>query len=146
MGDAKVEVDDGDVLVTLRLRRWEAMRLCTILMAAADRQSTSEREGSKWRGIAGKLKTLATSEDARFTYSGRHRRPPSTYENEIDMDLVLNGHAPYPVLSVRDMNTVWLQLEKRNMSARDVADRLHVHPRTVVRWRRERLGQMKERK
>jgi len=144
MADDEVEVqEDGDIIVTLRLRRWEALRLCTILMAVQDRSSTSALEGAKWRGIASKLKTVATKSDARFMYRGKHRRPPSAYPNEIDMEMVLNGQMPYPVLSVKDMMTVWPRLEAKNLSAREIGDRLMVHPRTVVRWRREKKELLK---
>ena len=55
--------------------------------------------------------------------------------SDADMNHVLHGHAPYPLLSVRDMRTVYLLLEARGMGARHIAERLHVHHRSVVRWR-----------
>ncbi len=142
MGDGDQVYADGDiVVVTLRLQRAEAVRLATILLAVGGRASTSRKEARRWRGIARKLRSTCEklADDRLFRY-----RPSSRYENPIDMEHVVTGTAPYPVLSVRDNKTAWLQLEERGMSARNIAERLRVHSRTVVRWRKtKREGEMR---
>jgi transposase-like protein len=66
------------------------------------------------------------------------KRPPDNYESVIDRESVINGSWPYPVLSQPDCMMVWLELEERGLSARQIADRLHVSSRTVVRWRKRK--------
>lgn len=140
----QVHEKDGYQYVTLKLsNRWEVWRLCVILRSAADWNSCTRKEGGRWRRASRDLKKyIEAVRDDTSTYAGRAVRPPGAYPNEMDMDRVLNGPSPYPLLSNRDMRTVFLELDARGMSARRIAERLRIHHRTVVRWR----GQAKKEK
>lgn len=135
----EVKEEDKHFYVTFRLsNRWEVWRLSVIMTAAADWQSCTRKEGARWRRAGKELKAWAQREGNTVEgVTGLPRRPPSEYTSEVDMDHVLYGHAPYPLLSVKDMHMVYPLLEARRMSARHIAERLRVHHRSVVRWRSE---------
>ncbi len=63
------------------------------------------------------------------------KRPNNGYSSYPDKDHVLYGEAPYPVLSWPDLREVYPVLEARGMSARNIAQRLHLSNRTIVRYR-----------
>ncbi len=141
-----VREDNGHLNVTFRLSsRWEAWRMAVIMTAAADWQSATRKEGSRWRRAGSEIKKYL--QDTEPVYPRKNKqgisaylrpaRPPSAYSSDSDMSHVLYGRAPFPLLSVRDMRTVYPLLEARKMSARHIAERLYVHHRTVVRWRGE---------
>jgi hypothetical protein len=66
------------------------------------------------------------------------RPPDCDHPDEFDIDQVVNGSPPYPVLSESDLHTAWLLLEEKGKSARQIAERLHVAVRTVTRWRKRK--------
>ena len=131
-----VVAGDGDaIVVTIRLRRWEAGHLASIVAEAAAKPGVTPYQGHRWRALA---KALNQACKPQPKYNRRYRviRPSGTYPNHLDMDHVVNGSPPYPVLSVPDLQTVWPQLEAKGLSALHIAKRLHVAQRTVNRWRR----------
>lgn len=140
---AQVSEEDGNLYITFRLPgRQEVSRLAFLMTAAADWHSFSQREGALWRRIGADLKAYADAaqkppskvKPKKIRWEGRGRRPSEG--SEIDVNHVLYGHEPYPMLSDGDMRTVYPVLESRRMSARQIAERLHVHRRTVSRWRK----------
>lgn len=130
---------DGDMVI-ITVARWEAMVIARILRAVSGPYFKSRLERHRTRGIAARIiHKTRPKRDLRMEpwYLSNYKvaRPPSSTTSEFDRDHVLNGYAPYPVLSVPDMEEVYPLLEARGMSAEAIADRLHVVSRTVVRWR-----------
>lgn len=141
-----VEMDD-DEEVTVRMPRWEALALAQIVIAAVGEHSTHKLERQRLNGLA-QMIARTTRPKAPPPPPRIHRtiRPSSVYRSEFDIDHVLNGSPPFPVLSMKDMDEVYPLLEKRGLSANEIAARLYVSPRTVVRWRGAELERRKEEK
>lgn len=143
---AQVEAVDGVHYVTLRIpNRYGVWRLSCILAAAATRQGYTVKEAATWRRAGAELKKYVEvyRDYPGASVRGRVRRPPPGPPNEFDMEQVLRGEMPFPVLSVKDVHTVYPLLEAKGLGARDIAERLWISYRTVVRWRaatRKRSG------
>lgn len=135
----EVDMDDDD-MVTIRMNRWVAVAMAETLRSVLPRHVSDNETGRRMRGVARAIVGATRpkrerSYDRYYYYRFRVPRPPSSTSSEVDMDHVLYGGAPYPVLSVPDMKEVYPLLEERRLSAARIAERLHVAPRTVVRWR-----------
>jgi hypothetical protein len=128
----RVEVKDGEVL--LSLSPWEAQALARILAEASPAHGKSALEKRRMRAISALIVRSLRPKRVTKRYQ-RVKRPPSDYQNVIDMEDVVRGTPPFQVLSVRDMREVYPQLEAKGMSAAQIAGRLYVSPRSVVRWR-----------
>lgn len=71
------------------------------------------------------------------------RRPKD--DDEVAVDLVVNGYPPYPVLSRADARRALIRLKKKDLSVPQMAERLHASPRTINYWLRDlREGKWKE--
>lgn len=136
---------DADDEVTVRMPRWEALALAQILLATIGEHSTHKLERQRLGGLAQKI-ARETRPKAPPPPPKRYRvaRPSSASRNEFDIDHVLNGPEPYPPLSMKDMDEVYPLLEKRGYTASEIAARLYVSSRTVVRWRGDGLKRWKE--
>lgn len=131
---------DGET-VRIEMPRWEALEIAQILRAGAAEHASSRKASARVRGIAAKIVKVTRPKREKLSLPGRKarysvERPPSAYVSEVDMDHVLHGSAPYPVLSERDMRTVYPQLEAKELSAPEIGARLYVHERTIYRWRK----------
>lgn len=132
-----VEVsEDGDTVV-ITLRRWEATALARVLLNAIEQFPLQSRERSRLRGVARTIIARTRPKKQPKYRQNKVERPPNGYRSEFDIDHVLNGSAPYPVLSFEDMHEVYPLLEQRGLTAKEIAARVYVSSRTVVRWRRE---------
>lgn len=129
-----VTVDEDRVTITMA--RWEALAMARVILGALDEHSPQPRECSRLRAVAKRI-VYSTRPKKIPKYRYVVERPPNGYRSEFDIDHVLNGPNPYPVLSLDDMDEVYPLLEKRGLSAPQIAERLYVQPRTIVRWRRE---------
>jgi hypothetical protein len=139
-----VEMND-DEEVTVRMPRWEALALAQIVLAAVGQHSTHRLERQRLNGLAHMIaRTTRPKAPLPPKKVQRTMRPSSVYRSEFDIDHVLNGSPPFPVLSLKDMDEVYPLLEKREHSAAEIGARLYVTPRTVVRWRTEGLKRWKE--
>lgn len=138
--DYTVAVDEDRV--TIVMDRWEALSMARILLDALGEYSPQRTERSRLRGVARRI-IISTRPEKLPKFGHRVERPPSGYRSEFDIDHVLNGPKPYPVLSLEDMDEVYPQLERRGLSATEIGARLYVAPRTVVRWRTEGLQRRK---
>jgi hypothetical protein len=150
-------VECVDETVQITLPRWEALSVAKAIYAAAEDVGISHMESSRIRSIAeqivrgtrpnGEPYLRYEAKPERYPY--KVDRPPASFRNEFDIDHVLHGSPPYPVLSHRDMREVYPLLEAmtvrgEKLTAAQIADRLHVDERTICRWRkRAREGERK---
>lgn len=137
---ADVEAQGEKVLLSLYLERHEALALALLLARAVQDQDIQGRQAERWRGVARRLRAAA-ADAVPYKNAGRVRRPPASYSSTEDMNHVLYGSAPFPVLSVPDLRAVYPALEARKLSARQIAQRLQVHQRTVQDWRAARRAE-----
>lgn len=59
-------------------------------------------------------------------------RPPD--DDEIALKRVVAGDAPFPVLSERDAHRAFAAMRDAGVSHSVMAQRLHLHTRTIARW------------
>lgn len=132
-----VEDDDPEfeVEITVRATRREARQLARILRVSSEEDRLSEEERLMWRYFEKIIRRVVTS--PKLWDRQDVVRPADEYgPSELDMDHVVRGNPPYPVLSAADTKTVWPLLEAKDLSLAEVAQRLYVDPRTVSRWRK----------
>lgn len=129
------EKDGGPFTITLTMPRERAVSLATVLQAVAETHAASVKEAEHLRRIAREIRVAARR--FRRRRNNRPVRPSSRYRSDSDMQHVLHGGPPYPVLSERDMATVYPLLEAYGWPNREIAGRLHITTRTVNRWRRD---------
>lgn len=142
-GTIEVTVTDaGTRIVITTAHRWRARRLAEILLEQAERSTDPLPEANTWRSWGRQI--LASLENV----PGKHRRyrrpprPPFSTTCPEDVAWVVKGIPPYPVLSGSDMRRAYALLERvrergKPLKAEYIAERLHVAPETVWRWRRE---------
>lgn len=130
--------EDDRYVLAVNLSRFEAQQLSAALRTAVQRPRYGLVVIKRFSGLCNALKKAAEPPLPEGYGPGlRIRRPSGKYPNELDMDHVLNGRPPYPVLSARDMRTVYPLLETKGLSASEIAERLHVAARTVNRYRKK---------
>jgi DNA-binding CsgD family transcriptional regulator len=120
--------------ITIRLKGpAQARRLATVLRTLAD---TDEDRGQAktYRGAARRLEHLARP------FRSTTTRPPRPAHTELDEEAVqraVQGLRPLPMLSRAEARIACWRLTARRCSAREIAERIGVTPRTVNRWRAE---------
>lgn len=141
----EVTVEDDGETVHLRLSRQEANALAELIRKAAQ-DHFSRRGRDRLRGIAKRIITATRPKPIRKGSNPNYKvdRPPNWYPSEIDRHHVLSGSDPYPVLCQRDLGKVYPLLEKKGLSAPEIAERLHLDERTIYRWRKKLPTWMKE--
>lgn len=142
MSQARVEVVGSGVRVTLTLTdRWLAQRLVQIFAERGAFGPESDKERRVWRVLAKSIARQMREQTAAPPRYRRVKRPPLGTSVPLDVDWVVNGSPPYPVLSVNDMRTAYRRLKNvrrhgQPLSTVTIARRLHVAPETVWRWER----------
>lgn len=135
----EVETDGRRLRVTLILAdRNEAWRLSTILAEAAESPACTERESYRWTAAAYDLRQLLELlKGKKQVYRKKVERP--TGSNPTDMDWVVNGPPPFPVLSYPDNMRALRRLDAQvpRLPTHLIARRLYVDERTVYRMRRK---------
>lgn len=132
-----VAIGSNKVEVTLLMDHHEARRLARILQVAVEDGCLDTVEKRQWSRIYRAIRKQVTSTP--LQYGRRRDRPPvSSVSADLDIDLVVNGSPPYPPLSVDDMKIAWEMLERKGLSSRQIAERLYVCQRTVIRWRKRK--------
>lgn len=134
-----VMVDEDTVEITFRFARLDARVLSAILSAAADKGKI--KGGTyKWSQVSRRINSVVTWPVLRY---GHFERPSDEYgSSEVDIDHVVNGSPPYPLLCPPDLKEAWRQLEAKMKSVAEISRRLQVSDRTISRWRKqEREGE-----
>ena len=143
VGTIEVSVTKEGTTVTITMaQQWRARRLAEVLMDRAGQGIDPVTEVHMWRSWGKEI--LGALENRRGKPS-RYRRPPRPpFDTACPEDVawVVKGIPPYPVLSGSDMRRAYAQLETareqgKPLKAEYIAERLHVSPETVWRWRRE---------
>lgn len=133
---SRVEIDDAGETIHLRLSKAEAMAFVRAVAQADTRNGKRTRPAEeRLRGMASSVAHLV--KQSKKAPPTRIKRPPDSESNEIDMDHVVHGSPPYPVLCQKDAYAVFARLERKGMPTAEIAGRLFVHYRTVYRWRKQ---------
>lgn len=131
--DARVEEEEEVIRIKyLTFNKRQAIRLVQVLRAAADKEPLRE-DRDKFRDIA---RRLTEKSGGPYVWKRRIKRPRD--DDEIAVQRVLAGDRPYPVLSPADARCVFMHMDARGASAREIANRLYCDQATITRWRRER--------
>lgn len=128
--DSRPGVDKIWLRVTMTDK--EASAVAFVLRRAAERERDPQL-ASKMRHIAYKAIELG---------QGRlhvHRRPVKRplHDDPEAVARVVKGDAPYPVLSRDDAYRAFLQMQRAGLSAAQMARRLYIDYRSLVRWRQK---------
>lgn len=102
------------------------------LVEALSRAARSEKDPAtkaKLRGIAARI--IEESKPPK-PYVDRVQRPRGRDAEAVRR--VVNGDAPFPVLSLPDAQVAFLVMRGNAVSLAEMGRRLHMHPRTVSRW------------
>lgn len=140
MNRVRVELKEEAVQVTFTLPdRWAAQRLAQILVERGAFGPEPEKERRIWRVLAREMVRQIKEQTARPPRYQRVKRPPPGVSVPVDVDWVVHGQAPFPVLSATDMRDAYqrlrhLKVRGNPLSVTAIARRLHVSSRTVWRW------------
>ncbi|WP_327725763.1 hypothetical protein [Streptomyces europaeiscabiei] len=124
------------IAVTVRVKDPAAARILVELLRSAADAETDRGQARHWRGAARRLDDAVRP----FRYTPRVQRPQHADIDHEAVRRVVRGELPLPLLTRAEARLACWHLTVRGCSAPEIAERVKVAPRTVVRWRSEDQG------
>lgn len=124
------------IAVTVRVKDPAAARVLVELLRSAAAAETDRGQARHWRGAARRLESAVRP----FRYTPRVQRPTHLGIDDEAVRRVVRGEHPLPLLTRAEARLACWHLTVRGCSAAEIADRVKVVQRTVVRWRSEDQG------
>ncbi|WP_228975003.1 helix-turn-helix domain-containing protein [Streptomyces sp. DH12] len=115
----------------------------TLLRAATRAERRDPEQAALWRSLADDLSdaldalTREPSPDPDKTRKPQVQRPRDPEIDELAVERVVRGYAPYPVLTRQEALEACRRMTEAGLSSRVIAERTGVVRRTVHRWRDE---------
>lgn len=138
--DKHVDARHGDkyIYFRTRLNTTEGKKLVALLREA----SRKEEDPDCARRFAAIAQDLVEAGKGEFhTYNRPVKRPKD--DDEMALERVIKGDAPFPVLSRMDAYRAFLSLDGKENTG-EIARRLHVDKHTIGDWRKKyRTGELK---
>jgi ATP/maltotriose-dependent transcriptional regulator MalT len=122
--------------ITVRVKNPAAARALARMLREAAEDELDAGQCRHWRGAARRLEEASRP----FRYTPRVQRPTHAEIDDEAVRRVVRGEHPLPLLTRDEARLACWHLTVRGCSAPEIAERVKVAPRTVVRWRREDQG------
>lgn len=122
--------------ITVRVKNPAAARALARMLREAAEDELDAGQCRHWRGAARRLEEAARP----FRYTPRVQRPKHREIDDEAVRRVVRGDRPLPLLTRSEARLACWHLTVQGRSAAEIAERVDVVQRTVIRWRSEDQG------